>query len=337
MLALVAGAWLHSVVMTAEVQVPWDFLLVMGPILLILLVPLWLALGRWVFQPLKYLERSNQRVAQGDYEKAAIPQQLIPQDEIGALMRSRNMMLDRLLRDISVRRRAEDALRESEERLKQAQRVANVGSWDFDMVTGELHWSEQMYRLHGLSPGDRKLTPDLHLSMVCSDDKELLQQHMAGVLAGVTECSGIKYRLVLPDGQERWVKAQAEVIRASEGTPLREIGTVIDITERKRAEDALRASHERLRSLAVRLQDVREEERTVLAREMHDELGQALTGLKMDLSWLAQRLPQDLSPVLERTQSMASLIDKTIDVVRDLSTRLRPAVLDDLGLVAAIE
>ncbi len=110
-----------------------------------------------------------------------------------------------------------------------------------------------------------------------------------------------------------------------------------NITERKKAEEEVRHSREQLRRLAVRLQSVREQERAAIAREIHDELGQGLTGMKMDLSWMVGRLPPTADELLKRGESMMELMDTTIQTVRDLSTRLRPAVLDDLGLAAAVE
>lgn len=107
--------------------------------------------------------------------------------------------------------------------------------------------------------------------------------------------------------------------------------------DRTRAEEERERSLRQLRALSARLQAVREEERIQIAREVHDELGQALTGLKMDLSWLARRLPQDQQPLLQRAHSMLGLVDSTIHTVREISTRLRPGVLDHLGLAAAIE
>jgi signal transduction histidine kinase len=107
--------------------------------------------------------------------------------------------------------------------------------------------------------------------------------------------------------------------------------------ERKKAEDQLRESHERLRALSEYLQSVREEERTRIAREVHDELGQALTGCKLDASWLAARLPRQLKPLVERARALTSHIDSTIQTVRRIATELRPGVLDHLGLAAALE
>ncbi len=107
--------------------------------------------------------------------------------------------------------------------------------------------------------------------------------------------------------------------------------------QHRRAEEQLRQSHERLRALSVYLQSVREEERTRIAREVHDELGQALTGCKLDLSWLAARLPREQKPLLEKTRALTAHIDATIQTVRRISSELRPGVLDHLGLAAALE
>ena len=107
--------------------------------------------------------------------------------------------------------------------------------------------------------------------------------------------------------------------------------------ERRKAEEQLRESHEQLRALSVYLQSVREEERTRIAREVHDELGQALTGCKLDASWLAARIPRELKPLIERARTLSTHIDSTIQTVRRISTELRPGVLDHLGLGAALE
>jgi len=106
--------------------------------------------------------------------------------------------------------------------------------------------------------------------------------------------------------------------------------------ERDQAEESLRASHDQLRALATHLQSVREEERTRIAREVHDELGQALTGLKLDLSWLSGRLRGD-SGLQGKIKTMSGQIDATILALRRIATELRPGVLDSLGLAAAIE
>jgi two-component system, NarL family, sensor histidine kinase UhpB len=107
--------------------------------------------------------------------------------------------------------------------------------------------------------------------------------------------------------------------------------------ERRRAEEQLRESHEQLRALSVYLQHVREEERTRIAREVHDELGQALTGLKFDLSSAPADLPKAPKSFQAKVAALCARIDAIIQTIRRISTELRPGILDDLGLVAAIE
>ena len=109
-----------------------------------------------------------------------------------------------------------------------------------------------------------------------------------------------------------------------------------EIKDRQLAEEQLRESQVQLRALAARLVSVREEERTRIAREIHDELGQVLTGLKLDVTWLAKRLTKKQNDLLEKTESMRQLIDATVQQVRRISTGLRPEILDEMGLVAAI-
>jgi signal transduction histidine kinase len=109
-----------------------------------------------------------------------------------------------------------------------------------------------------------------------------------------------------------------------------------DLSETKRAEKELRASSEQSRNLAAHLLSVREEERTRISREVHDELGQSLTAVKMDLAWLAGRLPQNNAPMLKRIHTTRQLADSLIQSIRRISTELRPAVLD-LGLAEAVE
>ena len=98
--------------------------------------------------------------------------------------------------------------------------------------------------------------------------------------------------------------------------------------------ERLRESEDKLRRLAAHLISIREEERSHIAREIHDELGQVLTGLKMEVTWLARRLKE--KPLIDKTDSMCALIDSTVQTVRKIATGLRPEMLDDMGLVAAV-
>lgn len=111
----------------------------------------------------------------------------------------------------------------------------------------------------------------------------------------------------------------------------------LDITQRKQAEQQLTLSHSQLRNLTARLESVREEERILIAREIHDELGQALTGVKLELSLLRDQIPDTRPALTNRLESISTLVDTTIQSVRRIATELRPIVLDQLGLIPAIE
>lgn len=110
-----------------------------------------------------------------------------------------------------------------------------------------------------------------------------------------------------------------------------------DITERKQIEESLVLQREQLRALAERLQWVREEDRKIIARELHDQIGQILTAIKMDMTWMRRHLPESEGKILARLAESIQLIDDGVKTVRTICSGLRPGVLDDLGLAAAIE
>ena len=143
------------------------------------------------------------------------------------------------------------------------------------------------------------------------------------------------------DGKLIWTEINARAVSDHQGRTQHWDGSAEDITDRKRAEEALRDSREELRALAAYLQSVREEERTRVAREVHGEVGQALAGLKTELAWLERKLtqgpgPASLSLVLERLKALPEAVAAMSATVEKITTELRPAVLDAQGLEAAI-
>lgn len=138
------------------------------------------------------------------------------------------------------------------------------------------------------------------------------------------------------DDTRAWFAVRMGALReGDEPVSLVLVGT--DITKRKQAERALTESQRQLRSLSMRLQNPLEEERARIARELHDELGQLLTALRLDLSWLESRLPKRRKELHQHAHNMGLLIDSTVQTVRRIATRLRPQLLDDLGPAAAID
>ena len=138
------------------------------------------------------------------------------------------------------------------------------------------------------------------------------------------------------DGRDILCRMRASRI----GCTLKEQQIVItydDVTEQRRAEGELAKSREQLRNLSIYLQSVREEESARITREIHDELGQSLSALQMDLSWLSSSMPKEDALISGKVQRMRRLVDTTIDSVHRISMELRPILLDDLGLTAAME
>jgi len=135
-----------------------------------------------------------------------------------------------------------------------------------------------------------------------------------------------------PGSQEEF-PIEASISQAAEGGKRYYTVILRDITLRKRAEDALIRQQAELRELSARVLEAREEEKTRIARELHDELGQLLTALKMDLAWLRERLPNN--ELLVKASEMGEMLDKTVSSTRRISADLRPLMLDDLGLADA--
>lgn len=157
---------------------------------------------------------------------------------------------NRMLRsEIAERRRAEAAHKRSEERYALAQRAASIGSWEWDIRTGQLYWSEQIEPMFGFTPGSFGGTYAAFLESVHPEDR---QRVMAAVDASVEQGAnyGIEHRIVWPDGTVRWVSETGDVLRDDEGRPARMLGVVQDITRRRRVEDALRESEEKFRNVA---------------------------------------------------------------------------------------
>jgi PAS domain S-box-containing protein len=138
-------------------------------------------------------------------------------------------------------------------------------------------------------------------------------------------------------GAERMIAWHNRALTDENGRVVGALSSGADVTERKQAEAALERSYRELRELSAAMNEVREAERTRIARELHDELAQWLTALKMDVAWLSSRLPDEQQQLIDRTEKMKGLVDTTVGAVRRIAAALRPVMLDDLGLIAATE
>ena len=409
-----------------------------------------------------------------------------------------------MINEIAERKRVEEALRQSKASLSEAQRIAHLGNWDWNIETNQLYWSDEIYRIFGLSPQQFGATYEAFLDSVHPDDREFIKKAVNEALFENNPYR-IDHRIVLPDGTIRVVHEQGEVTFDEAGRAIRMIGTVQDVTqnrgaeeklhahmqqqavlaelgqhalmgtditalmdnvvtllsktlkmeyckilellpngkalllragtgwreglvghaevaagtesqagytllsqnpvivkdlrietrfdsppllhdhgvvsgmsviiygkdrpfgvlgihttkqrtftedeshflksvanilgmtvEHKKAEKELKDSYEQLRKLSAYLQSVREEERANISREIHDELGQVLTALKIEVSMTANKLNSN-SEFFRQTESIMKKIDDTIRSVKRICSELRPTILDHFGLSAAIE
>lgn len=236
------------------------------------------------------------------------------------------------IRDIGKRKLAEKVLQESEEKYKTLTDNSLTGI--FIHQDGKyIFVNDKFANLHGYRP--EELLQKEHLQLVHPDERKILKDIAAKRLKGKPVPHQYEVRRITKDGRTIWCEMMVTLIQYK-GRPAI-MGNVIDITERRLVENAIKKSEEQMRNLTTYLQKVGEIERMNIAREIHDELGQTLTVLKMDLSWLRKRLPDDQTSLRERTETMSQLINRTIQTVKKISTALRPGLLDDLGLAAAIE
>ncbi len=242
--------------------------------------------------------------------------------------------------DITERKQVEEQLRQSEERFRQVAESITEVFWMTDPAKGEILYVSPAYEeIWGRTCASVYQNPTGWLEAIHPEDRQRVKE--TALTLQISGDYDEEYRVIRPDGSIRWIRDRAFPIRDTSGRVYRLTGIAEDITEAKRAEEKLKASTEQLRALSARLQTAKEEESTRIARELHDELGSALTSLKWSVELLEKDLLQTRGDVGATTHEvishMAALIDSTIDSVRRISGELRPSLLYDLGLVAAVQ
>ncbi|HKQ80479.1 MAG TPA: PAS domain S-box protein [Blastocatellia bacterium] len=244
--------------------------------------------------------------------------------------------------DITERKRAGEALRESEERLRLALEAGRMGVWEWDTRTNAAKWSKEHYLVMGLEPFS--VEPDYYAwaDRVHPDDLSLAEKLMNTAIAEKGEYRQ-EYRVIWPDGSLRWVEDRAKPVYDEDGQCLKVSGLVIDITERKQAEEALRESEEALRKSYARIADLagrliaaQEEERKHIARELHDDMNQQVAALAIGISRLKRQLPDAGDDVQEQIAKLREKTDWLSERIRQVSHELHSSILRHVGLPAAL-
>ncbi len=250
--------------------------------------------------------------------------------EARVAMRTRELVVAnaQLKSQIEERRRAEDALRQTQNILTIAQRVAHVGSWEINLITQDAQWSDEFFRICGLEPGSVTPTIAAGFKLIHPDDHRMISTLVQQAIKERKEYKAI-VRVLRPDDTIRHALLQGEPVYSGLEPPTKLIGSMLDITEQKQNE-------EMLRQLAAHQQTIKEEERKRIAREIHDEMGQNLLALRIDVSMLHARTAINHPKLHAKVATVLTNIDDTIKSVRTVINNLRPVVLD-LGLHASFQ
>lgn len=243
-----------------------------------------------------------------------------------------------IVRDISDRLRAEEQLRQSEERYELAVSATNDGIWDWDIETGAVNFSPRFAQRLGYAITDVEQMIDSFETLLHPEDRSHIRSQMRAHLKGYGPFD-VECRILTRHAGFRWFRLRGLAKRNAEDRAVYMAGSLSDIHDQRMAEDALREEEKHLERLADKLQklshrlmEVQEQERRHLARELHDEIGQSLTASIINLQSLMSM--DDPTPVIN---DLSQGLNQVLCQVRNLSLDLRPSMLDDLGLESAIK
>ena len=237
--------------------------------------------------------------------------------------------------DITDRRLTEQALREQRTLLAEAQKIAGLGSWEWDPDSGRVSWSGELYRIFGVLPEDMAPSFENYLERVHPDDRQQSGAMVARALMDSRPFSMLE-RIVRPGGEVRYVRSQGEVVRNERGKPIKVLVACLDITDQRHSESALRQAAQDLHGLSQRLVQAEEIERRRVARELHDQVGQSLSALNINLDIISRDSGALPAALRQRLGDSLGLVESTAQAIENVMADLRPPLLDEYGLAAAL-
>ncbi len=240
--------------------------------------------------------------------------------------------------DVRDRRKNEDAIKKSNERYKLVANATNDSIWDWNLLTNEVFREgkklETQFGYEAFEPED---VDYFWNKFAHFEDWQVVKEKRNKILENPTMSYWEdEYRFLKKDGKFAYVNDRAFIVRNESGIPIRMIGASQDITDRKTAELELNEKNKELRKLSVYLQNVREEERKYIAREVHEELGQLASAIKIDVDWISLQLNGVENGIRNRIDNASNTIQVMIESVQKLATHMRPSILDDFGLHVAL-
>ena len=243
--------------------------------------------------------------------------------------------------DIEDRKRAEDALgalsrdlQESKAKLEEAQRIAHVGYWEWDLTSNRVIWSDETYRIYGLQPREYPIDIAVIGKLIHPEDLEFVFRVAEEAVRGGLRTDA-EHRIIRPTGEVRTVHSQGDLKKDASGRICQMFGTVQDITDRKRAEEALRQRETEIRTLNEQMIKTQEAERMRIAGELHDGVLQQITSLTLRLGSVKRQVPADSEAKATVNRLQQELIQIGTDI-RHISHELHPALLQEAGLPAAL-
>ena len=247
-------------------------------------------------------------------------------------------LLEDITRENEARKKSEEALRDSEEKYRL---LIDNASESIIVVQDELlKFVNPITLILMKGYSEQELINRPFAEFIHPDDRRMVVETHRRRIANEAIPTRYVFRLVTRDRIVKWVEISMTMIEW-QGKPAT-LNFLTDITERKKAEQFLKESQEQLKIFAGHLHSVREEERVGIARELHDNLGQNLSAIKMDICMVIKKLDDQkgikaVAAIIEQARSMIPMIEMTINQVQKISAELRPHLLDELGLIAAIE